>query len=176
MEDNGFDKEELNAIMEMEYNKVKVSGLLDYGFVIKLQNEKDYTKWDMIMKAPEDSEYKGAQYKLEIEFLIDYPYTNPKIIFKTPIYHCNVKDNGELDVNWMCEGMPIDYILPRLLTLFYLPEPLVNKNSERAKLFKDNKDEFEKNVKKHVEQNIKEQKIIEQKIKEQNIKEQANKV
>ena len=154
MEDNesdGMNEEELNGIMEYEFNHVKESGILDYGFDIKPQKEKDYTKWDMIMKALEDSEYKGGQYLIEVEFIKDYPLNIPKFTFITPIYHCNVKENGELEVNWLNKGMTIGYIMPRLMTLFYLQNPDVNKNSERSKLYKNNIEEFKKNIKKNVE-------------------------
>ena len=148
----GMDDEEFNGIMEYEFNRVKDCGVLNYGFEIKPQKEKDYTKWDIIMKAPEDSEYQGAQYLLEVKFIKDYPLNIPKITFKTPIYHCNVKENGELKVNWLDKGMTIDYIMPRLLTLFYIQNPDVNENSERSKLYKNNKEEFKKKIKKNVEE------------------------
>ena len=46
--------------------------------------------------------------------------------------------------------MKIDYILPRLLTLFYLQDTSVDENSEKSKLYLNNKDEFMENVKKNV--------------------------
>ena len=89
-------EEELNGVMEYEYKNVQECGILDYGFKVKLLNEADYTKWLMLMEAPEDSEYKGGKYLIEVQFFMDYPYINPKFTFKNPIlYHCNVKDNGE---------------------------------------------------------------------------------
>ena len=103
------------------------------------------------MKAPDDSDYKGGKYLIEVEFLKNYPYINPKFTFKTPIYHCNVKDDGALNVNWLMRGMKIDYIMPRLLTLFYLQDPSVDENSEKSKLYKDKPEEFKENVIKNAE-------------------------
>ena len=103
------------------------------------------------MNAPEDSDYKGGKYIVNVKFNKDYPLENPKFIFKTDIYHCNVNKNKELNVNWLMKGMKIDYILPRLLTLFYLQDPTVDENYDKCKLYKDNKDEFIKNIKKNVE-------------------------
>ena len=146
------DEEELNGVMEYEYKNVQECGILEYGFEVKLPKENDYKKWLLLMKAPEDSDYKDGKYIIEVQFLMDYPYINPKFTFKEPIlYHCNVKDNGELDVNWMMKGMKIDYIMPRLLTLFYLQDTEGN-NSERSKLYKENKDKFIENIKKNVEE------------------------
>ena len=146
------DEEELNGVMEYEYKNVQECGILEYGFEVKLPKENDYKKWLLLMKAPEDSDYKDGKYIIEVQFLMDYPYINPKFTFKEPIlYHCNVKDNGELDVNWMMKGMKIDYIMPRLLTLFYLQDTEGN-NSERSKLYQENKNKFLENIKKNVEE------------------------
>ena len=162
MDDYEMDDEELNGIMKYEFKRVSDSDILEYGFEIKLEKdspneeERDYTKWNMIMKAPDDSDYKGGYYYIDVEFVKNYPYKNPKFKFKTPIYHCNVKENGELNVNWMLPGMKIDYIMPRLLTLFYLQDPSVDPNSERSKLYnediKKNKEDFKKKIRKNVEE------------------------
>ena len=48
------------------------------------------------------------------------------------------------------KGMKIDYIMPRLLTLFYLQDTSVDKESERCKLYEDNKEEFKKNIENNV--------------------------
>ena len=156
--DYEMDDEELNGIMKYEYERVNECGILDYGFEVKLtkdsQNEddKDYREWEMIMNAPDDSDYKGGSYLIHVQFLKNYPYINPKFTFKTPIYHCNVKDNGELNVNWMMKGMKIDYIMPRLLTLFYLQDTETDKDSEKSKLYLSKPEEFKKNIEKNVKE------------------------
>ena len=144
-EEYQMNDEELNGIMEYEYKRVQESGILNYGFEIKIEND-NYKVWTMLMTAPEDSDYKGGKYLIKVEFQLDYPYANPKFTFLTKIYHCNVKDNGELNVNWLMKGMKIDYIMPRLLTLFYLQDTSVDKDSEKSKLYESNKVEFKKKV------------------------------
>jgi len=148
-----MDEEELKGIMEYEYKRVVENNkdLLEFGIEIKIEND-DYTKWEIIIKAPDDSDYKGGIYKLLVEFPLEYPLNNPKIIFKTKIYHCNVDNNGILKVNWLLKGMKIDYILPRILTLFYLQDPNVYPNSEQSKLYQNNKEEFMQKVKENVEE------------------------
>ena len=153
-EDYAFmdDEEELNGVMEYEYNDVVKSGLSEYGFEIKTLEDNNYKKWLMLMKAPNDSDYAGGKYLIVFEFHMNYPYKNPTFTFKPPIlYHCNVKDDGKLDVNWMMKGMKIDYIMPRLLTLFYVQDT-ENKDSERCKLYNTNLDKFKENIKKNVEE------------------------
>ena len=145
-DDYKMDEEELNGIMKYEFEDILKSDILEYGFKVKLEKEDDYTVWKILMTAPEDSDYKGGKYLLKVEFQLDYPLVNPKITFLTKIYHCNVNDNNELNVNWMMKGMKIEYIMPRLLTLFYLQDTSVDEDSEKSKLYKSNPDEFKKNV------------------------------
>ena len=150
-----MDKEELNGIMEYEYKRVTTGEskqILEFGIQIKIEND-DYTKWEITMKAPDDSDYKGAKYTLIAEFQLEYPLTNPIFKFKSDFYHCNVDKEGNLKVNWLLKGMKIDYILPRLLTLFYLQDTEAYKDSERSKLYENNKEQFMENVKKNVEAN-----------------------
>ena len=144
--ENKEKNEDLNGILEYEYKRVKESGILDFGIEIIIEN-KDYTKWKIIMTAPEDSDYNGGIYTVLAEFPSEYPLENPKFKFLTEIYHCNVDKNNELKVNWLCKGMKIDYILPRLLTLFYLQDTTVDENSEKCKLYKDNIDKFKQEIK-----------------------------
>ena len=142
---------ELNGIMEYEYKRVMDSGILDFGISIDVPKD-NYTEWNITMTAPEDSDYKGGKYTVNVKFNKDYPLENPKFIFKTDIYHCNVNENKELNVNWLMKGMKIDYILPRLLTLFYLQDPTVDENYDKCKLYNSNKEEFIQNIKKNVEE------------------------
>ena len=146
---------ELNGIMEYEYKRVLESGILDFGIEINTVKEKNYTEWNITMTAPEDSDYKGGKYTVLAKFEKDYPLVNPKFTFITDMYHCNVNDKKELNVNWLMKGMKIDYILPRLLTLFYLQDPTVDENYDKCKLYNSNKEEFMKNVKKNVEESKK---------------------
>ena len=149
-----MDKDELNGIMEYEYKRVVEDNkeILNFGIEIKIEND-DYTKWEITMKAPEDSDYKGGKYTLIAEFPLEYPLNNPTFTFKSKFYHCNVDDEGHLKVNWLMKGMKIDYILPRLLTLFYLQDTTAYENSERSKLYINNTEEFKENIRKNVEEN-----------------------
>ena len=52
----------------------------------------------------------------------------------------------------MMRGMKMDYIMPRLLTLFYLQDTSVDENSEKCKLYKEKPEEFKANIKKNVQE------------------------
>ena len=163
-----MNKEDLNGILKYEYNRIKDSGILDFGIEIKLKEKeeekkeeenkkeekdnKDYTRWEIILTAPADSEYNGGKYTVIAEFPLGYPMENPKFTFETEIYHCNVDDYNNLKVNWLMKGMKIEYILPKLLTLFYLQDPNVDENDEKSELYKSNYDKFKENIKKSLKE------------------------
>ena len=144
--------EDLNGILEYEFKRVKEQKLEEYGITIKLEKENDFTKWIVTLIAPEDSDYNGAKYEVLVEFKNDYPYNNPEFTFRSKIYHCNVDNEGKLKVNWLMRGMKIDYILPRLLTLFYIQDDTDEKD-EKCKLHKENIEEFKENIRKNVKEN-----------------------
>ena len=144
--------EDLNGILDYEFKRVKEQKLEEYGITIKLEKENDFTKWIVTLIAPEDSDYNGAKYEVLVDFKNDYPYNNPEFTFLSKIYHCNVDNEGKLKVNWLMRGMKIDYILPRLLTLFYIQDDTDEKD-EKCKLHKENIEEFKENIIKNVKEN-----------------------
>ena len=147
----GITEEDLNANMEYELNEVRESGILDYGIQIDIKDS-NYTHWIVTIEAPNDSDYNGGKYKLSIDFDVNYPYSPPKINFITPIYHCNVNENGELKVNWLMRGLKIEYIIPRLLTLFYIQDTTGIENYDKCNLYINKNEEFKEKIKKNVEQ------------------------
>ncbi|CDW85663.1 ubiquitin-conjugating enzyme [Stylonychia lemnae] len=53
-------------------------------------------KWYAIIIGPENTPFHGGTFRLQIEFLDDYPYEPPKVEFQTKIYHPNISSNGEI--------------------------------------------------------------------------------
>jgi ubiquitin-conjugating enzyme E2 D/E len=76
-----------------------------HNFTAGPEDEKDITKWIANIIGPEDTPYSGGVFKLSIDFPSHYPFTPPKICFKTKIYHCNINAQGKicldiLKTNW----------------------------------------------------------------------------
>ena len=53
-------------------------------------------KWKILFIGPQGTIYNKGVYLLYAEFPSDYPFKPPKIIFLTPIYHCNVSSQGSI--------------------------------------------------------------------------------
>jgi ubiquitin-protein ligase len=42
------------------------------------------------------SSYEGGTFLLDVTFPATYPFSPPKIRFRTPIYHCNIDKSGNI--------------------------------------------------------------------------------
>ena len=40
--------------------------------------------------------YEGGTFLLDVNFPLTYPFSPPKIRFRTPIYHCNIDKSGNI--------------------------------------------------------------------------------
>jgi ubiquitin-conjugating enzyme E2 C len=52
--------------------------------------------WVGTIQGPKGTAYEGFQYRIQMKFPNDYPYTAPTIFFDTPIFHPNVDTNGAI--------------------------------------------------------------------------------
>ena len=110
-----------------------------------------------MLKGPEDTPYHDGKFKLTFTFPETYPFKPPMILFKTKIYHPNIKsETGEI-----CAQVLYDEWGPTLnarTCLAALEEMLKNPNAdspleeEAAVLFREKPKEFDKVVKKWVKE------------------------
>lgn len=50
--------------------------------------------WTCFLIGPADTPYANGHFKVRIEFSNTYPFTPPRMRFRTPIYHCNINKAG----------------------------------------------------------------------------------
>ncbi|WEW54980.1 ubiquitin conjugating enzyme [Emydomyces testavorans] len=72
------------------------------GITVSLVDEADLYKWQVHMKGPDDSPYKGGTFLLQLALPPEYPFKPPTVSFATKIYHPNVTND---DKGTMCLGM-----------------------------------------------------------------------
>lgn len=77
----------------------------DLGSIVLQPTEGNLHVWKGTIPGPEGSVYEGGIFHVEIILPADYPFSAPRVTFKTRIYHMNISENGSicidiLKTNW----------------------------------------------------------------------------
>ena len=101
----------------------------------------DFYHWGANLTGPKDTPYENGVFNMDIRFPLDYPFSPPKIVFKTKIYHPNINENGNicLDIlkdNWS-PVLTVSKIILSLSSLLSDPNPDDPLVGEIAQLYRD---------------------------------------
>ena len=112
-------------------------------------DSKDLTHWTGTLIGPTESPFEGGVYKINIRFPPDYPYSPPRIMFLTKIFHPNIDRHGNicLDILKSSAWSPALSIVKVLLSICSLltdPNPNDPLEPEPASLIKTNMDEYKR--------------------------------
>jgi len=117
--------------------------------------ENNILKWMAVIFGPDETPWEGGTFKLSLEFTEDYPNKAPTVRFLSKMFHPNVYADGSicLDIlqNQWSPIYDIAAILTSIQSLLCDPNPNSPANSEAARLFQENKREYERKVKEIVE-------------------------
>jgi len=115
----------------------------------------DIMSWNAVIFGPEDSAWSGGTFKLSLGFSEDYPNKAPVVKFLSPMFHPNVYGDGSicLDIlqNMWSPIYDVAAILTSIQSLLCDPNPNSPANSEAARLYQENRREYERRVKDIVE-------------------------
>ena len=143
---------EVENLIKKEYNLCKKEPFPSLGISIGI-NQDNYFKWNVLLAAPDDSIYKGGLFEMNIEFSNDFPKSKPLVKFVTKIYHCNVSNEGDIDIpslNQWKEKNSMSMVLSDIFALFYEQNP---NNPDLNKIHNDyinKREDFENKVKENV--------------------------
>ena len=90
------------------------------------QNSDSLTNWNATILGPQDTPYEGGKFVVNIDFSDNYPFKAPKVLFKTKIFHPNVKqDTGEICAqaieNAWVPTLNAKFVIESLITLMKSP-------------------------------------------------------
>ncbi|KAI0646034.1 ubiquitin-conjugating enzyme/RWD-like protein [Trametes meyenii] len=71
----------------------------DLGPIQLAPSDDDLFHWNATIPGPEGSVYEGGVFKVEITLGHDYPFSAPRMSFKTRIYHMNINERGSICID-----------------------------------------------------------------------------
>ncbi|KAG6750810.1 hypothetical protein POTOM_045325 [Populus tomentosa] len=105
---------------------------------------------------PDDTPWDGGTFKLTLQFTEDYPNKPPTVRFVSRMFHPNIYADGSicLDIlqNQWSPIYDVAAILTSIQSLLCDPNPNSPANSEAARMFSENKREYNRRVREIVEQ------------------------
>ncbi|KAH7833608.1 hypothetical protein Vadar_008057 [Vaccinium darrowii] len=112
--------------------------------------------WNAVIFGPDDTPWDGGTFKLTLQFSEDYPNKPPTVRFVSRMFHPNIYADGSicLDIlqNQWSPIYDVAAILTSIQSLLCDPNPNSPANSEAARMFSENKREYNRRVREIVEQ------------------------
>ncbi|KAK4766652.1 hypothetical protein SAY87_008294 [Trapa incisa] len=112
--------------------------------------------WNAVIFGPDDTPWDGGTFKLTLQFIEDYPNKPPTVRFVSRMFHPNIYADGSicLDIlqNQWSPIYDVAAILTSIQSLLCDPNPNSPANSEAARMFSENKREYNRKVREIVEQ------------------------
>ncbi|KAI1420512.1 ubiquitin-conjugating enzyme [Xylaria sp. FL1777] len=127
------------------------------GMSVSLASEADLSKWEVVLAGPAGTPYAGGVYRITVTLPADYPFKAPQVNFATRIYHPNVTNDSLGNIclgllkaeNWK-PASRVRAVLDAVRQLLVEPNPDDPLEARIADEYRNNRPEFDKNVRGYV--------------------------
>ena len=154
MVDQGFIR------LQNEFEDLENDPMTEIGCQVWLKDDDNYYEWEGMMQGPKNTPYRGAILYFSISFEKEFPKKRPDFKFSYKnMYHLNVSPiNGHVCINvlndWNEKTKMRDVIQAvNLILSKQNPGNPYTFSDDRVKLYKENRDKFDENVRTWVRNN-----------------------
>jgi ubiquitin-conjugating enzyme E2 D/E len=108
--------------------------------------DNDVSLWKALLPGPQGTPYADGHFVVSFRFPQDYPFRPPKVLFLTPVFHCNVNSSGSicLDIlksSWT-PALTTAKVLHSLLSLLREPNADDPLDAVKATVLRENPAEY----------------------------------
>lgn len=112
--------------------------------------QNDIMRWHAVIFGPEDTPWEGGTFQLELRFTNEYPNKPPHVRFLSRLFHPNIYNDGHICLDILqTQWSPIydiSAILTSIQSLLSDPNPSSPANQEAARLYAENRREYNRRV------------------------------
>jgi len=141
------------------------------GIVAGPKDEDNYFLWTAMFSGPEGTPFEGGVFEAELKFPDDYPLKPPEMKFVDKIWHPNVYPDGKVCISILHPPgddpnqyelaserwspiQSVEKILISVMSLLAEPNDESPANLDAAKMWRENRPEYEKKVRAQAKQNL----------------------
>ncbi|KAJ2660878.1 Ubiquitin-conjugating enzyme E2 14 [Coemansia sp. RSA 1200] len=127
--------------------------------------------WNVTLLGPVDSYYEGGMFKAVLKFPYDYPYEPPTMRFTKELFHPNIYHDGRVCISILHKPgedpngyerpeerwspvQTVETILVSIISMLSEPNPDSPANVDAAKLWREDRKAYRKEVRRCVEKSL----------------------
>lgn len=107
---------------------------------VKYASDGNPSHWIVTIIGFTETPYEGGYFYFDVLFPEDYPIHPPQITAKTPIFHCNIYENGDIcldTLGWNWEStMNFNMVIITICNLLNIQNPNLPANRDAALLIR----------------------------------------
>lgn len=141
------------------------------GIIAGPVSENNLYKWECLLEGPSDTPYENGVFPAVLTFPKDYPLSPPTLKFDPPLLHPNIYADGTVCISILhppgedpnqyerpeerwSPVQSIEKILLSVMSMLAEPNPESGANIDACKLWRDNRAEYDRQIRQHVKESL----------------------